>query len=307
MASIMIKTKTNCFHAYVRQFEDYQTHYLASLTSADPSLLEAIQYVFNSPGKKFRAMMVYACGDLFALPCNRLHPLALAIELIHAYSLVHDDLPAMDDDDFRRGRPSCHKAFDEATAILTGNALHHLAFAHLLDTLPSQHAINVCKLILDKIGINGILSGQHLDLTFLHHSNINLDQLKQIHYLKTTTLLEAIALSVVSISDANFGAQQALTQFCKHLGLSYQMLDDYGDYYATASWGKKQASDLKNNKSTFVQFYDKSSLEQLILDELTLAKKALMRFDNKEKLLDLCEQIKARLTAIQHHSRNNHV
>ncbi|NDH08562.1 MAG: polyprenyl synthetase family protein [Gammaproteobacteria bacterium] len=297
----MIKTTTNYFNAHLKQFEAYQTHYLESLSSADPLLLQAIQYVINTPGKKFRAMMVYACGELFEIPLNLLNPLALAIEFIHAYSLVHDDLPAMDNDDFRRGRPSCHKAFDEATAILTGNALHHLAFAHLLEALPSQHAITVSKLILDKIGIKGILSGQNLDLKSLNNSRIDLDSLKQIHYLKTTTLLEAIALSVASMKNANLSKQQALTQYCKHLGIAYQMLDDYGDYYATETWGKRQASDIKNNKFTFVQFYDKAALEQLIIAELKLAQDALLVFDNSEKLFDLCQQINARLNAIQQH------
>ncbi len=283
----------------LHDFEIYQRNYLDSLISADMLLLDAIKYVLNTPGKKFRAMMVYACGQLFAIPSASLHPLALAIELIHAYSLVHDDLPAMDNDDFRRGKPSCHKAFDEATAILTGNALHHLAFAHLLEKLPPNMASIVCKIVLDKIGIQGILSGQNLDLKALQKTDIELATLERIHYLKTTTLLEAIAISVAAIASATEIDKHALTQFCNHLGLAYQMLDDYGDYYATESWGKGQASDLNNKKFTFVQFYDKENLESAILEEVMLAKESLVHFNHKEVLLELTEQIRQRLNLIR--------
>ena len=300
---MMIKTPDltmdNFFSLHLKNYDAYQTQYLQSLSSADPLLLEAIQYVFNTPGKKFRAMMVYACGEIFALPSSSLHPLALAIELIHAYSLVHDDLPAMDNDDFRRGQPSCHKAFDEATAILTGNALHHLAFTHLLATLPSKDAIAVSKLILEKIGIEGILSGQNLDLKSLKNADIDLETLKHIHYLKTTTLLEAISLSVAIMANANALEKQALVTYCRHLGLAYQMLDDYGDYYASASWGKGQASDIKNKKFTFVQFYHRATLEHSISEELRLAKESLLSFKKNHALLDLCRQIASRLNAIQ--------
>lgn len=299
MTITMIKnpehTKTNFFITHLKIFEAYQAQYLESLSSADPILLEAIHYVLNTPGKKFRAMMVYSCGDLFDLPLSLLNPLALSIELIHAYSLVHDDLPAMDNDDYRRGKLSCHKAFDEATAILTGNALHHMALSHLLASLPNKKAVAVSQVILDKIGIKGILSGQNLDLKSLQNSKIDLETLKNIHYLKTTTLLEAIALSVARLSNTAIPQEHALINYCNHLGLAYQMLDDYGDFYASATWGKKQASDIKNNKFTFVQFYDKVTLENLILDEINAAKEALLIFSKTDALLFLTEQIVTRL------------
>jgi farnesyl diphosphate synthase len=286
------------FEQKIQDFNQYQFQFLNNLNFPDKLLLESTLYVIQTPGKKFRAMMVYACGQLFDLKNSILDPIALSIELIHGYSLVHDDLPAMDNDDYRRGQLSCHKAFDEATAILTGNTLNHLAFSLLLEKLPSSLAVPVTQLILNKIGPHGVLSGQSLDLKLLQNKDLNLIQLKQIHHLKTTALLEAIVLSVAICAHASGEMTDSLQSFAKHLGLAYQMLDDYGDIYATAQWGKKHSSDLSNQKMTFAQFYSQKELKKLIQNEFHQAKQVINVFANTIYLVDLIEQLELKLHQI---------
>ena len=288
------------FENTIKHFNAYQQDFLEHLQFPDHLLLEALHYVMQSPGKKFRAQMVYATGYLFQLPQTILDPLALSIELIHAYSLVHDDLPAMDNDDYRRGRLSCHKAFDEATAILTGNALHHLAFSLLVEKLPPQYALAVIHLILKHIGPQGILSGQSMDLKILKKDKINLEQLIEIHHLKTSALLEAIVESVSICGQATPDTQQALLNFAKHLGLAYQMLDDYGDVYAAKTWGKNHSSDTSNQKYTFVQFYAKDELKDLIKEEFNHAKQSIQTLKDSIYLMDLVQQIEKRLLEGEH-------
>jgi len=286
------------FKEKLQHFNQYQEQFLNQLQFPDPVLLEATHYVMQTPGKKFRASMVYAAGQIFNLPYEILDPIALSIELIHAYSLVHDDLPAMDNDDYRRGKLSCHKAFDEATAILTGNTLNHLAFSLLLERLPSAKAIPVTQIILEQIGPHGVLSGQCLDLRLLQNQDLTLEQLKQIHDLKTTALLEAIVLSVAVCADASQNQTQILKDFTHHLGLSYQMLDDYGDVYASDQWGKNQSSDLSNQKMTFTYFYPQEELRHLINNELTQAKKIIESLNESTYLNFLVEQLEQKLNNI---------
>jgi farnesyl diphosphate synthase len=285
----------------IEHFNKYEHQYLQSLSFPDELLLEAVLYVMQTPGKKFRALMIYATGLLFDLPYSILDRLALSIEMIHAYSLVHDDLPAMDNDDYRRGRPSCHKAFDEATAILTGNTLNHLAFSLLIDELPNALSIPVMQLILKCIGPQGILSGQSMDLKILQQKNLNLEQLKEIHHLKTTALLEAVVIAVAICGHAPVNVQKALEEFANHLGLAYQMLDDYGDFYATEIWGKKQSSDSLNEKFTFVNFYEKDELQKLIESEFSKAKESIIFLEQSKYLIYLVEQMESRLHQIPRH------
>lgn len=291
------------FQTSLNHYLQYQQKFIESLQMPDELLLQAIDYVMQTPGKKFRAMMVYATGQIFKLPHVILDPIALTIELIHAYSLVHDDLPAMDNDDYRRGKPSCHKAFDEATAILTGNALHHLALEHLIEKLPNhisaKQTLQIIHIILNQIGPKGILSGQSMDLKMLHLPNLTLETITQIHHLKTTALLNAIVESVCEAATTDVKTQNALQLYANHLGLAYQMFDDYGDVYATEQWGKKQSSDQINQKTTFVQFYDQTTLKDKIFEELRFAKKAISRLDANEYLNDLITPLEQKLEAIQ--------
>lgn len=283
------------FENVISSFQAYEQEYLQKLAFPDDLLLDAVKYVLASPGKRFRAMLVYAAGYMFNIAADNLHSLAMSIEMIHAYSLVHDDLPAMDNDDYRRGRLSCHKKFDDATAILTGNTLNHLAFSLLINTLPSKQAMPIMKLILHFIGPYGILSGQSMDLKILSQKDFDIRTLQKIHYLKTTTLFEAVLMSVAVLANADISTKQQLTQFTKHLGLAYQMLDDYGDYYATEHWGKKKSSDAINAKYTYVNFYSQTELKKNIQQEITQAVYSISGLDKVNYLIHLINQLKNRL------------
>ena len=286
----------NFFTQSIEKYDQYLQIYLETLDIPDSLIKEAIKYVLTTPSKKIRAQMVYSAGYLYQIPDALLNPIALAIELIHAYSLVHDDLPAMDNDDWRRGKPSCHIAFDEATAILAGSALHHLALNHLLETLPQNpKTIAIVNTILTHIGPQGILSGQSMDLKLLQQPHLSLETLSQIHHLKTTALLQAILESVWMLSEQNPYDKDILTQYAQHFGLAYQMLDDYGDRYASEQWGKNQASDSKNQKNTFVNFYSQHELKNQIMQELSLAKSSIQMLPYHNYLYDLVQQIENRL------------
>jgi farnesyl diphosphate synthase len=290
------------FNQSLQEYEQYLQAFLEDLTIPDTILKEAIHYVLATPSKKIRAKMVYSAGFLYQLPSTLLNPIALAIELIHAYSLVHDDLPAMDNDDWRRGKPSCHIAFNEAIAILTGNALHHLAISHLLDTLPQAttktNTIAILQTILTHIGTQGILSGQSMDLRLLSQKDLSLSTLTQIHHLKTTALLQAILESIWILSSQIPHDKDVLKSYARHFGLAYQMLDDYGDQYASHQWGKQHNSDSKNQKNTFVSFYSQTELKEHIRSELSLAKSNIKTLPHHEYLYDLVQQIENRLQTL---------
>lgn len=283
----------------IENYDAYLNNYLNQHNFPDPLLQKAVKYVLQTPSKKIRAKLIYATGYIYQLPLSVLNPIALAIEMIHAYTLVHDDLPAMDNDDWRRGQPSCHKAYDEATAILTGNSLFHLACTHLLDTLPAEithvQSLAIVQTILNYIGPNGLLSGQNLDLKLLTQKNLSLETLIQIHHLKTTALLQAIVEAVWLAAEGSQTDKQILNQFIEHLGLAYQMLDDYGDAYATAQWGKNKSSDALNEKNTFVKFYKQEELKQKIINELNLAQNMLHQLPNHLYLNDLVIEISSRI------------
>lgn len=261
---------------------------------------DAITYALFPGGKRFRPILVYLCGELLNTPKEVLDSIAAAIELMHCYSLIHDDLPAMDDDDIRRGRPSCHRAFDEATAILAGDGLQALAIEILLEHLPAYllptQVIAVSLELLKASGVSGMVSGQSLDLTELCQSNMTTSQLEHIHTLKTGKLISACINMVLSASTPSVWESTALQSFAKHLGLVFQMQDDYLDAYGHAlSLGKGRASDRANQKTTFASLYNQEDLRQLIRHHFQLAKEALNPFkDAASPLLHLINTLEER-------------
>lgn len=261
---------------------------------------EAITHALFPGGKRFRPILVYLCGELLNTPTEALDSIAAAIELMHCYSLIHDDLPAMDDDDIRRGRPSCHRAFDEATAILAGDGLQALAIESLLESLPAHltptQVIAVSLELLKASGVSGMVSGQSLDLSELCQPNITTSQLEHIHTLKTGKLISSCINMVLFASTPSAWASTALQTFAKHLGLVFQMQDDYLDAYGHAlSLGKGRSSDRANQKTTFASLYNQQDLHQLIHQHFQLAKDALNPFkDVASPLLHLINTLEER-------------
>lgn len=255
-----------------------------------PRIKEAMLYSIFPGGKRLRPLLVYLSGQLIDVDPHHLDIMAVSIELVHCYSLVHDDLPAMDNDDFRRGKPSCHRAFDEATAILVGDSLQALAFDILLTKLPQSLSMSkvvaVTKELVRASGASGMISGQSLDLTELSKRSLEESSLREIHQLKTGQLINACINMVLSAGNPSEEATDALRTYANIIGLVFQMQDDYLDRYADIKkLGKNRASDAANQKMTFATLYDQATLAQLIDHDYLKAQEALSPFGEKAKLL----------------------
>lgn len=252
-------------------------------------LKAAIEYSLFPGGKRFRPLLVYLAGELTHAPIEALDAIAVAIELSHCFSLVHDDLPAMDDDDYRRGKLSCHKAFDEATAILAGDGMQALAIEILLSTLPkildAQKVIAIAKTMLKAIGVEGMLSGQCLDLTELT-APIHEKRLREIHQLKTGRVIQACIECAILAGACEQEESEALQDYASQLGLLFQMQDDFLDRYATHKLGKNRASDLINHKTTFATLYTEEALEALIYSHHETLEKTLSLFGKRANTLN---------------------
>lgn len=215
-------------------------------------LHEAMRYATLGGGKRMRALLVYATGDLFGADPALLDAPAAAVELVHAYSLVHDDLPAMDDDELRRGQPTVHVAFDEATAILVGDALQTRAF-ELLSVAPAPAALRVAWLqaLAHASGSMGMCGGQAMDIDATG-SMLSLAQLEQMHALKTGALIRAAVRLGTLAGDAPQADLERLDGFAAALGLAFQVRDDILDVEASsAQLGKTAGKDAVQHKSTY--------------------------------------------------------
>lgn len=221
-----------------------------------PRLRDAMRYGLLLGGKRVRPFLVYAVGEMLGVKRELLDGPAAAVECIHAYSLLHDDLPAMDDDDLRRGQPTVHKAFDEGTAILAGDALQTLAFSILADhPMPDSLLANRVRMLsrlARASGYLGMCGGQALDLQ-AEGRQITLAELEQVHRHKTGALIEcAVALGALCKADVDETTLSALQTYAAAIGLAFQVQDDILDITGdTATLGKRQGSDLALEKSTY--------------------------------------------------------
>jgi farnesyl diphosphate synthase len=254
---------------YLERHEEKLHSIINSISIPATRLKDAIQYSLFPGGKRFRPLLVYLTGELSHAPIEALDAIAISIELAHCFSLVHDDLPAMDNDDYRRGKLSCHKAFDEATAILAGDGMQALAIEILLSKLPyildSEKTLRIAWMILKAIGVEGMLSGQSLDLTELS-TPISKNRLCEIHQLKTGRVIQACVESAIVAGSCSKEESEALYKYGHQLGLLFQMQDDYLDRYATHQLGKNRSSDLMNEKTTFATLCTEKELEELIIN-----------------------------------------
>jgi len=221
---------------------------------APTRLHEAMRYAVLGGGKRVRPILVYAGADAAGVPWERVDAAAAAVELIHAYSLVHDDLPAMDDDDLRRGRPTCHRAFDDAIAILAGDALQALAFGLLAEDTHADPVtrIQMVAMLAEAAGAAGMVGGQALDL-MAEGQQLDLDALKNIHRHKTGALIRA-AVNLPALASAELGPAQraALDHYAQCIGLAFQIQDDLLDVEGdTATIGKASGADAAHHKATY--------------------------------------------------------
>lgn len=255
------------------------------------NLAEAIRYaVLGGGGKRIRPAMVYAAGEIFGTDAASLDVPACAVEMIHAYSLIHDDLPAMDDDDLRRGRPTCHKKFDEATAILAGDALQALAYEHLTESgnlkVSSERRLQMLLLLTRASGAHGMAGGQAIDLASVG-KKLSLEQLEAMHRLKTGALINASillgALCYEKLSDTEY---KTLNRFADCLGLSFQIQDDVLDVISdTETLGKPQGSDIEQEKPTYPALLGLDESIKLALEQHQLALEYIKDFGDKADTL----------------------
>ncbi|WOT06051.1 (2E,6E)-farnesyl diphosphate synthase [Shewanella youngdeokensis] len=225
-----------------------------ALDDIDPQLKAAMKHGVLLGGKRIRPFLVYAIGEMLNVKLETLDSCAAAIECMHAYSLIHDDLPAMDDDALRRGQPTVHIAFSEATAILAGDALQALAFEIISEPIenitPSQNLAMV-KALATASGYSGMCGGQAMDLSATN-KQIELSTLIQLHKLKTGALICCAVQFAIIAAKVNEVEQQALLDFAAAIGLAFQVQDDVLDIIAsTEELGKPQGSDTESNKSTY--------------------------------------------------------
>jgi len=228
-----------------------------SLTGADANRLQdAMSYSMLNGGKRVRPMLVYAAAQAVGASMVHADIAAAAVEMIHAYSLVHDDLPAMDDDDLRRGKPTCHIQFDEATAILAGDALQTQAFQILsapIDGLTAQQQLTLVNTLAQASGAFGMAGGQSLDLEAVNQT-VDLTYLENMHNHKTGALiLASVLMGAHCGSTLSKDTLTSLTTYAKAIGLAFQVQDDILDVVSdTQTLGKTQGADAANNKPTYV-------------------------------------------------------
>ena len=272
----------------------------AALPAADthPARLHAAMRYACEGGKRLRALMVYAAGEALGVATEMLDAPAVAVELIHTFSLVHDDLPAMDDDDLRRGRATLHKAFDEATAILTGDALQTLAFETLVaGGLPVADAVRLHWLsaLAAGTGSRGMTGGQAVDLES-EHRHLSIAELESLHRLKTGALMTASLRMGLAAGSASAAQQQAIERYASAVGLAYQIQDDVLDVEGTAeSLGKTPGKDALAEKSTHVSLLGLEPSRQRAQRLFDHAAQALHEFgDEATALRELLNKIRRR-------------
>ena len=287
------------------QVEDALSDFLPAAHLVPTKLHEAMRYTVLGGGKRVRPLLVYASGALFEADQAALARAACALEMIHAYSLVHDDMPCMDDDELRRGKPTVHVAYDEATALLVGDALQAQAFEVLAsiglpaaESLPPSRLVGMLRLLAQAAGSRGMCGGQAIDLDSVGLS-LTREQLERMHQLKTGALLRAsVLLGALCGKDLSEAELAALDAYSTAVGLAFQVVDDILDATAdSATLGKTAGKDAADNKPTYVSILgleeSKALAEQLRRD----AHHALAPFGEQalrlRELADLIVQRKA--------------
>ncbi|HLO03989.1 MAG TPA: farnesyl diphosphate synthase [Symbiobacteriaceae bacterium] len=260
------------------------------LALAPDAILEAMRYSLLGGGKRLRPILVIAAAAVFGAPAERVMPAACALEMIHTYSLIHDDLPAMDDDDLRRGRPTNHKVYGEAMAILAGDGLLTLAFEMLarqasLPAIDARAALRVVAEVASGAGAAGMVGGQVLDIAW-ETKGAEGETLAQIHRLKTGALFRASLRAGAILAGAAAADLAALDAYAEHFGLAFQIQDDVLDVIGDAAkTGKGVGRDEKHDKSTYVRRFGLDGARQLAQDEVAAAKAALATFGDRADIL----------------------
>ena len=281
------------YQAYLAAIE----HYLGGLLLGDRpygQLQEAMRYSLLAGGKRVRPVLTCAFAELFGGEWEKAVPLGCALELIHTYSLIHDDLPCMDDDDLRRGKPTCHKVYGETLAVLAGDALQPEAFAILAaaEGLSAQQRIDAVAVLARAAGGDGMVAGQVLDLDGKCRSR---EQVELLHSLKTGAMIAAAVELGCVAANAAPEQRQAARDYAREVGLAFQIRDDMLDVIADQTeFGKPIGSDREEGKTTFVDLIGLDGCEREVAACTGRAKAALSDFPGNGFLLELADQLAER-------------
>jgi len=253
-----------------------------------PELRKAMEYSLLAGGKRIRPVLCIAWAQMLGASRDKVLPFAAALELVHTYSLIHDDLPAMDNDDLRRGLPTSHKVFGEAMAILAGDALLTQAFSMMLGcSLPDNKLIAASREVADAAGPGGMVGGQCLDVLATGRGNMDLEALKKMHSMKTGALIRASCKSGAIL--ASFGQNtpsniQNASEYGTYIGLAFQIVDDILDVTGDEkSLGKPAGSDESGNKSTYPRFLGMEKSRTLAQESADTAKDYLKNYQGQQK------------------------
>lgn len=280
------------YDAFVEQTNIELKQQLADAGAIHPIMRDAMAYSLFAGGKRVRAVLLLATAALFQEEVAEAHAFAAAIEMIHTYSLIHDDLPAMDNDDYRRGNPTSHKVFGEANAILAGDALLNMAYEIMSDEANvaahqgNLRPLSAMKMIAKQAGARGMIAGQAADLENENNPKADEKLLMYIDTHKTGALIEASVLSGAILANASMKEQHALLVYASNLGLAFQASDDILDATGSAQeMGKSTGKDQEAGKATFVHLYGVEKTRQMIQGYIQRACDAIQPFGDRVELL----------------------
>lgn len=283
------------FIAVYKDYQDIVEDWLDSVVikhlSSRAGIHKAMEYSLMAGGKRIRPILSIAVCDMLKGDRSLIKPYATAIEMIHTYSLIHDDLPCMDNDDFRRGKPTSHKVFGEAMAVLAGDGLLNLAYEIMLEDVVKDkdnrlRKAETARLIAEAAGISGMIAGQVMDME-AENRDISYEELSTMHKKKTGALIKAAVLAPAVLLDA----EEVLTNlevYADNIGLAFQIKDDILDYEGSGEiLGKSVGSDEKNNKATFVSKLGMEKAKELLKSSVENAVEALKTIEDNDFLVKM--------------------
>ena len=253
-----------------------------------PIMVESMKYSVFAGGKRLRPILAIMTCELFDGSIEEVLPLSCCIELIHTYSLIHDDLPSMDNDDFRRGKPTNHKVFGTGFAVLAGDALLNIAYEIMLEHIfkfSKPEYIKAAYVISKAAGVTGMVGGQYIDL-YYENKDITLDRLIQMHDKKTGAMIKASLETGAIIANAKIDDIERITHYGQLIGRAFQITDDILDVKGSKEkLGKTLGKDANNNKSTYVTYFGLERSNEIALDSVNKAKEIISVYGSKAKLL----------------------
>lgn len=281
---------------YIDLAESALGKYMQILENPQKKIYEAEEYSLMAGGKRLRPVIMMMTAKMCGLSPEKVLPFAAAIEMIHTYSLIHDDLPSMDNDDLRRGKPTNHKVYGEAMAILAGDALLTKAFetvsAYDEDGVDAKRVLRAISVLATSAGDNGMIGGQVVDI---ESRNEDEELLKYLHSLKTGALIKASGVIGAILAGATEEEISAVESFCGNLGIAFQIQDDILDVVGNeADLGKPIGSDAENEKSTYVTLFGVKKAEEMAEEYTKRAIESLNIFNDNRELCNLAKKLMGR-------------